>query len=272
MEHPEWETWRDMTLALGIPQPEADAAWQLLLGGVDSQGELNAEATARTSSRQEQREIRMTNSWYHAAVDLIADHLAIERPTMALWAGGFDTSEYAYEKGHMPLARTRIGSVLNALKLHSNDKLTGPMWNLVSKAFVSRANGPVHIFVRAYDPDSILIRLEVPHLHLVKQLNPDVKMIWHPLYTDAAGRTKEISKDFQLVDNAEYATRDTCASVLQHYLRLIHPDVDAAERSAVGLSAPAGGNGKKTAGQLAYASMETLLEVNGNKLRPPSGT
>ncbi|MEU9047839.1 MULTISPECIES: hypothetical protein [unclassified Kitasatospora] len=35
-----------------------------LLGGVDSQGALKAEAAARTNDRQEQRDLRASNTWY----------------------------------------------------------------------------------------------------------------------------------------------------------------------------------------------------------------
>ncbi|QEU90867.1 hypothetical protein CP970_08115 [Streptomyces kanamyceticus] len=245
-EHPEWATYQELTRAAGIPQAEADAAWQLLLGGVDSQGALNDEAMAKTNDRQEQRELRATNSWYHEFVKLMTEHLEIDTPTMALWAGGIETSEYAYEKGHTPLARTRIGSVLNVLELNPNWKLTGPMWSILSKAFVSRATGPVHIFVRAYSPDSILIRLEVPHLREIQRLNPDVKLIWHPLYSAPDGRIREISRDCRLVDNAEYDGRDTCVGVLIQYLRMFHDESNAE-------AAPA------------HKSMAELLVANGHK-------
>ncbi|MEU6994359.1 hypothetical protein ABZ953_27355 [Streptomyces sp. NPDC046465] len=245
-EHPEWGPYQDLTKAAGIPQADAEAAWQLLLGGVDSQGALNDEATARTSDRQEQREIRATNTWYQEFGRLMSEHLQIDTPTMALWAGGYETSEYAYSKGHTPLARTRIGSVLNVLELHPNWKLTGPMWSVVSKAFVDRATGPVHIFLRAYTPDSILIRLEVPHLRLVQRLNPDVKLIWHPVYTDAGGQMREVSRDCRLVDNAEYDKRDTCVAALYQYLRLFHEE-------------------SNTEATAAHESMEQLLVANGHK-------
>ncbi len=245
-EHPEWKPYQELTKAAGIPDAEADAAWQLLLGGVDSQGALNDLAAAKTKDRQEQREIRATNTWYQEFVKLMTKHLELKTPTMALWAGGDEVSEYAYEKGHTPLAQTRIGSVLNVLKLHPDWKLTGPMWNILSKAFVSCATGPVHIFVRAYSPDSILIRLEVPHLHLIQRLNPNVQMIWHPLYTGPDGKTKEISPDCQLVDNAEYDKRDTCVSTLVQYLRLFHDKSNAKAKPA-------------------RESMEQLLVANGHK-------
>lgn len=245
-KHPEWETYQKLTQAAGIPQDEADAAWQLLLGGVDSQPALNAEAAAQTSDRQKQREIRATNTWYHEFVKLMTKHMELETPTMALWAGGDGVSEYARSRGHTPLAATRIGRVLDVLKVHADWKLTGPMWNVLSKAFVNLATGPVHIFVRAYEPDSILIRLEVPELHLVQRLNPDVEMIWHPLYTESNGRTREISPDCRLVDNAEYDGRDKCVSVLYRYLRQFH---DSGNEKA----APA------------HQSMKRILTENGHK-------
>lgn len=245
-EHPEWGPYQELTKAAGIPQPQADAAWQLLLGGVDSQGALNDEAVAKTNDRQEQRELRASNTWYQEFVKLMAEHLEIETPTMALWAGGIETSDYAYRKGHTPLGRTRIGSVLNVLELHPGWKLTGPMWSVLSKAFVSRATGPVHIFVRAYAPESILIRLEVPELRLVQRLNPDVKLIWHPVYTAPGGQMREISKDCRLVDNAEYDGRDTCVSALIQYLRMFHDD-------------------SNTEAAPAHTSMEQLLVANGHK-------
>ncbi|MEU8926920.1 hypothetical protein AB0D10_39380 [Kitasatospora sp. NPDC048545] len=176
----------------------------------------------------------------------MAEHLEIATPTMALRAGGIETSDYAYGKGHTPLGRTRIGSVLNVLELHPNWKLTGPMWSILSKAFVSRATGPVHVFLRAYSPDSILIRLEVPELRLVQKLNPNVKLIWHPVYTAPDGQLKEISKDCRLVDNAEYDGRDKCVSVLFQYLRTFHDE----------------SNTKATPTR---TSMEELIVANGHK-------
>ncbi|SDG40877.1 hypothetical protein SAMN05216260_11934 [Streptomyces griseoaurantiacus] len=244
--HPEWGTYQELIQAAGIPQDEADDAWQLLLGGIDSQGEINADAAARTSNRQEQRELRMKNSWYQQFVEMMTKHMELETPTMALWAGGDEVNDYAQQKGHTTLARTRIGRIINVLKLHPDWKLTGPMWSIVSKAFVNLATGPVHIFVRAYNPDSILIRLEVPELWLVQRLNPAVEMIWHPLYTGPDGKTKEIDRDFRLVDNAEYQGRDTCVRVLVQYLRHFHDR----------------GNAKATP---AYESTEKLLAANGHK-------
>lgn len=248
-EHPEWPPYQQLVQAAGIPQQEADDAWQLLLGGVAAQGPLNAEAMAKTSVRQEQRELRATNSWYRTFSELMGKHLEIDRPTMALWSGGLDLSDYAYAKGHMPLERTRIGSVLNVIRLNQDWSLTTPMWNILSKEFVSRANGPVHIFMRAFNPESVLIAQEVPQLHVVKELNSNVQLRWHPVYTDPAGNLREISEDYELVDNAEYDGRDKCVTVLINYLRKFHDE----------------SNDKSTR---AHAETEKLLAGNVIKPKP----
>ncbi|MGW0535599.1 hypothetical protein [Streptomyces sp. NPDC003032] len=245
-EHPEWGPYEELTNAAGIPRPQADAAWQLLLGGVDSQGALNDEAMAKTNVRQEQRDIRASNTWYQEFVKLMTEHLEIKTPTMALWSGGIRTSDYAYGKGHTPLERTRIGSVLNVLELHPDWSLKTPMWNVLSKAFVARATGPVHIFMRAYGPESVLISQEVPQLRLVQQLNPAVKLVWHPVYTTPDGRMREITSDYQLVDNAEYDGRDKCVSVLIQYLRMFHVENNVEATRA-------------------HESMEQLIVANGHK-------
>lgn len=245
-EHPEWGPYQELTKAAGIPQTEADAAWQLLLGGVDSQGALNDEARAKTNVRQEQRDLRASNTWYQEFVKLMTEHLEIKTPTMALWSGGIKTSDYAYGKGHTPLERTRIGSVLNVLELHPDWMLKTPMWNVLSKAFVARATGPVHIFMRAYGPESVLISQEIPQLRLVQQLKPDVKLIWHPVYTTPDGRMREITRDYQLVDKAEYDGRDECVRVLIQYLRMFHDE-------------------NNTEATRAHESMEQLIVANGHK-------
>jgi hypothetical protein len=244
--HPEWRPYQELTKAAGIPQDEADAAWQLLLGGVDSQGALNDQAMATTRIRQEQRDLRASNTWYQEFVKLMTKYLEINTPTMALWSGGVELSDYAHTKGHTPLERTRIGRVLHVLELNPNWLLKTPMWNVLSKAFVARATGPVHIFMRTYAPESVLISQEIPQLQLVQRLKPDVKLIWHPVYTTANGQMREITRDYQLVDDAQYDKRDQCVSVLMQYLRLFH-------------------DRNNTVASPAHESMEQLLIANGHK-------
>ncbi|MFF3747801.1 hypothetical protein ACWDFH_32960 [Streptomyces kronopolitis] len=73
-----------------------------------------------------------------------------------------------------------------------------------------------------------------------------MRLIWHPVYTGPDGRTREISRDCRLVDNAEYDGRDTCVGTLIQYLRLFHDE-------------------SNTKAAHAHKSMEQLLAANGHK-------
>ncbi|WP_049566765.1 hypothetical protein [Streptomyces sp. SBT349] len=243
--HGEWGTFRDMMARVGFPDDVTDAAWQLVLGGIAEQGQLNDEAMATFSERQEQRDHRASNSWYQELVKLIGDYLEIDTPTLALWSGGRELSDYARAKGHTPLEATPFGGVIDALTLTSDWMLKTPMWNVLSKAFVDRARGPVHIFLRSYNPDSVLIAQEVPQLRVVMALHPAVRLVWHPVYAAADGTLMEVTQGLELVPDASYPTRDGCVQILYDYLRLHH--------------APA-----NTHSQRAYTEMNDRLTANGN--------
>jgi hypothetical protein len=239
-----------MMAQAGFPDDVTDIAWQLVLGGIAEQGRLDDEAMSRFSARQEQRDHRASNSWYQELVKVVGDYLGIDTPTMALWSGGREVSDYALAKGHTPLESTPFGGVVDKLILIADWKLKTPKWNVLSKAFVSRARGPVHIFLRAYDPDSVLIAQEVPQLRVIMALHPQVRLIWHPVYAAADGSLREVTKNLQPASDASYSTRDECVQVLYDYLRLLHDPANAHSRRA-------------------HAEMSARLAANGNPTGSP---
>ncbi|WP_426362388.1 hypothetical protein [Streptomyces sp. E-08] len=243
--HGEWGTFRDMMAQAGFPDGVTDDAWQLILGGIAEQGQLNDEAMATYAGRQDQRDHRASNTWYQDLVKLIGDYLKIDTPTLALWSGGREVSDYALARGHTPLEATPFGGVVDKLALTSDWMLKTPMWNVLSKAFVNRARGPVHIYLRTYNPDSVLISQEVPQLRVVMALNPAVRLIWHPVYAAADGTLREVDKRLELTSDATYPTRDECVRVLDEYLRLIHDPANAHS-------------------QKAHSEMSARLAANGN--------
>ncbi|WP_443060606.1 eCIS core domain-containing protein [Streptomyces sp. NBC_00448] len=223
-DHPEWAVFQKMMKAGGFPADVIESAWQLLLGGIAEQAVLNQKSSDPSIDSAERRKIRASNTWFRELVNLVGEHLRITTPTLALWSGGFDVSVYAHGKGHTSLEFTRLGKVVDQLELHADWKLQAPLWNVLSTAFVERATGPVHVFLRAYNPDSVLIAQEIPQLRMIQQLNPAVTLMWHPLYTTPDGKIKEISERLELTDNAEYKSRDKCVAVMYHYLLRFHDE------------------------------------------------
>ncbi len=244
-DHPEWPVFQKMMKEGGFPTDVTESAWQLLLGGVAEQEELNQRSADKSIDSTERRTIRASNTWYRELVNLVGDHLKINTLTLALWSGGFDVSVYAHEKGHTSLEFSRLGKIMDQLELNADWKLQAPLWNVLSTAFVERATGPVHVFLRAYNPDSVLIAQEIPQLRLIQRLNPAVTLRWHPLYTMPDGTIKEISERMELTANAEYRSRDKCVGVMYNYLMRFH---DASNSKA----------------SMAYGEMNELLAKNVN--------
>ncbi|MFF7776632.1 hypothetical protein ACFZCG_19680 [Streptomyces tanashiensis] len=242
--HGEWGDFRVTMAQAGFPDGVTNDAWQLILGGIAEQGQLNDEAMATYAGCQDRRDHRASNTWYQDLVKLIGNYLKIDTPTLALWSGGREVSDYALAKGHTPLEATPFGGVVDKLTLTSDWMLKTPMWNVLSKAFVNRARGPVHIFLRTYNPDSVLISQEVPQLRVVMALNPEVRLIWHPVYAAADGTLREVTKRLELTSDSTYPTRDACVRVLDDYLRLIHDPANAhSQKAHLEMSARLAANG-----------------------------
>ncbi|GGS92928.1 MULTISPECIES: hypothetical protein [Streptomyces] len=242
--HGEWRGFCTMMREAGVADDVVDDAWQLVLGGLADQGTLNTEAES-IQDVQERRDRAMANTWFSDLVKLVGNHLEINTPTLALWSGGEAVSRYAAARGHTPLEETRFGRVLDRLVITPDWDLKLPMWRVVSQAFVSRATGPVHIFLRAYEPESVLLLQEVPQLRAIQAMNPNVTLHWHPLYTLPDGTLREVASDLQLVDDASYTSRDRCTAALYQYLLRVHDR----------------GNAQ---GEHAYRAMSAGLAANGN--------
>lgn len=100
------------------------------------------------------------------------------------------------------------------------------------QCFRAPGHRPVHIFLRAYSPESVLIRQEVPLLRVIQALNPAVKLHWHPVYTTADGKLMEVTDRLELAPNSFYSSRDKCVAVLYNYLRLKHDPANGRAGSA----------------------------------------
>lgn len=230
--HPEWSMYRALMTDAGFSENVVENLWSLLIGGLREQETINSASAEPSLTRTQRRLRREGNEWYQQAIEMLRENSGFTTPRMALWSGGFDVCTYAQSKGYTPMEFTRAGKVFNELEFHKNWDLQGPLWNALSKFYAAQATGPVHIFLRSYSPDSVLIGQEVPQLRRLQRIHPEVELIWHPLYTDEKGRIREVSRDRELVDDAPYATRDQCVAVLYDYLMYRHDEGnDQAARS-----------------------------------------
>ncbi|MFF4172733.1 hypothetical protein [Streptomyces sp. NPDC001744] len=222
--HPEWALFQGLMKTAGFSQDTVEGLWQLILGGLKEQENINAGWKSEKLTRAELRPLLDSNGWYEQGIKMLRENKGFVTPNMALWSGGLDVCKYAETKGYTPMEFTRAGKVLNELEYHKDWRLQGPLWNLLSKFYVSQATGPVHIFLRSYSPESVLIGQEVPQLQQLQRFRPDVELIWHPLYTTEDGTIREISRDRTLVDDSTFPTRDSCVAALYDFLRYHHDE------------------------------------------------
>lgn len=184
--------------------------WDLTIRGIVHQRRLNAAGLKKV----------VRNSRYEELAEALAPHLqAGDRP--ALWAGGFAVSAYAQAHGYCTLEATRAGLLFDRLKLYKDFSTLGPLWNGLSRKFVaSCAQREVHVFLRSFDPDSVLVRQELDELAHLR--SPATR--WHILEGTTVADLKEIAADGTPVDEAAL----TDPEVRQAYTAMLARGVRAA--------------------------------------------
>jgi hypothetical protein len=233
--HPEWPTFSKMMKEVGIGPLKINQAWGLLMKGFETEQRLRSAGQGNKDNNPE----------YQALAKLLGDELKIDAGTsLALWSGGFAVSEYARAKGHTTLEFTKAGRAINRIQFHKEWKLQAPLWNTLSRAFVHQGSPDIHIYIRAWQPTSVLIRQEVPHLREVQSIFGTATLHWHALYTGtlvpsaglgwlaveanktpaAKELTKEITFDGRLVDDYEFRQRDLCVAALSKFLTYLNTD------------------------------------------------
>jgi hypothetical protein len=219
--HPEWLKFFAMMKEAGLGAVKINLAWQLLMKGLETEERLLRSGQANSDNNPE----------YKALAKLFGEELKIDPGTsLALWSGGFAVSQYARAKGHTSLEFTKAGRAIDQLEFHREWKLQAPLWNALSRAFVHQPSPNVHIYIRAWQPNSVLIRSEVPGLRELQALFGNTRLHWHALYTDAKDVTKEITRDGRLVDEFTFPQRDLCVAALCKYV--IYLNEDPASRAA----------------------------------------
>jgi hypothetical protein len=134
-----------------IDAAKIDELWKLTIAGVQYQKDLNAKGKKHDANPHY---VQLAHEF-----DALLAVKAADKP--ALWSGGYGVSMYAQGKGYRTLEVTAAGKMFDQLKLFKDFSTLGPLWNNISKKFVSSFAGETHVFVRTMDKGSVLFRQEL---------------------------------------------------------------------------------------------------------------
>ncbi len=256
--HPEREKFINTLVSTNlINSEEAAKIWNIIFEGLKTQKECNKQAEfnvgdANKKIRDKNEEnkdvngykpieeypqdvaftadmsrIRHNNDTFKRLKDPLKPLLKVNNKKLALWSGGYDLSTFASNCGCTTLETTAFGKALDSIFLSNSWSLIGPLWNIVSEFFVEAfteetGDKEVHVFIRNYDPVSVLVRQEIETLE-----SCNVPIYWHCIISprddanmnnyntlDKNGEPKE-TKD---VDKSDLPRReDECVMLLMNY-------------------------------------------------------
>lgn len=232
-EHPETKGFILKMEDIGCPTQLASEIWQIILNGIEEQKTQNTKAVYKDPQdngkliyTSDLDRIRNQNKFYVQLGEKISQYLSIEADKitnskkLALWTGGYDLSNFAESQGCKTLETTQFGKVLDSFYLSNNWNLIGPLWNIISETFVKTfiddpyADKEVHVFIRAYDPASVLIRQEIDQIYS----NPKIPVYWHCIGTPDKSTYQEIDENGDLTNTQNPVMReDVCLLRLMKY-------------------------------------------------------
>lgn len=124
--------------------------------------------------------VKNSNEYYMEFADELAEYLVVESgKQLALWSGGRDLSDIAYNQYQKcPLEQTVLGHFLDKQPIVNEWKCEAPLWNIISRTFVKKyaekaENKHAHVFMRTIENQSVLLRQEIP------MLEGKVTIHWH---------------------------------------------------------------------------------------------
>jgi len=180
-----------------MAQADADRMWTLIIEGLRDNKPANFEAVA----------------------DFMVKWMKVPKGKAALWSGGIDLSDYAVSKGLTTLEAQKFYEATKGLKLYEDKSAVYECWKALSRKFVEQFDGVVHVYMREWDPQSVLVTTE---LEVLKSKGLQVK--FHAMdWVDAPGHIGEFSVDHAFVELDAAgnplppgATMDLTAAQAQH--------------------------------------------------------
>jgi hypothetical protein len=172
--HPEYSQWSAQATGIGMAKADADRMWTLIIEGLRDNKPANFEAVA----------------------DFMVKWMAVPKGKAALWSGGIDLSDYAVSKGLTTLEAQKFYEATKGLKLYEDKSAVYECWKALSRKFVEQFDGVVHVYMREWDPQSVLVTTE---LEVLKSKGLQVK--FHAMdWVDAPGHIGEFSVDHAFVE------------------------------------------------------------------------
>jgi hypothetical protein len=173
-KHPEYKQWSAQATGIGMAQADADRMWTLIIEGLRDNKPANFEAVA----------------------DFMVKWMKVPKGKAALWSGGIDLSDYAVSKGLTTLEAQKFYEATKGLKLYEDKSAVYECWKALSRKFVEQFDGVVHVYMREWDPQSVLVTTE---LEVLKSKGLQVK--FHAMdWVDAPGHIGEFSVDHAFVE------------------------------------------------------------------------
>jgi putative RNase toxin 3 of polymorphic toxin system/uncharacterized protein DUF4157 len=172
--HPEYPQWSAQATGIGMAKADADRMWTLIIEGLRDNKPANFEAVA----------------------DFMVKWMKVPKGKAALWSGGIDLSDYAVSKGLTTLEAQKFYEATKGLKLYEDKSAVYECWKALSRKFVEQFDGVVHVYMREWDPQSVLVTTE---LEVLKSKGLQVK--FHAMdWVDAPGHIGEFSVDHAFVE------------------------------------------------------------------------
>lgn len=241
--HPETKSFIEKLIEIGFSESESLDIWNHLLKGKKKQIEANKRARVLVSPQSIQEEIygvkeegffytsdndviRNNNPEYREVARKVKSKLDVHNSgkKLALWSGGYDLSAYASSQNYTTLEESQFGKILDNFYISHDWRLIGPLWNIISGQFVEKyiEDGGVefHVFIRAYDPASVLVRQEVDQIYKAAQ-SKELKVFWHCIVSKREEENNsyyEIDEEGKLSDSPKPALSETeCLKRLMNY-------------------------------------------------------
>lgn len=235
-QHPVWKPFHERLKGkTGWTEDQIYELWEMFFNGM----ELQKQRMSKDASTAK----RTPNEHYNAIAEKLKDKLIITEGRMALWSGGYGVSEYARYKGYTTLESTLLGGAFdrlfeNHLKPHGVDwGVIAPLWNALSRKYVAMGKSAVAVFIRIHEPNSVLLREEMPqiagnHNFIMNTLqdleNLEMKGLeWHVVFGEGPKESlRELNNKQQLVTNHAFDTLLRAREILKLYLVSKSPAID----------------------------------------------